>query len=421
MKKILFYCQYLAGMGHLVRSTEMIRSLVPAFRVCLVTGGEPIPGFTIPAEVEVVYLLALREEAGKLNAISPHQTLEAVQSSRRQQLLAAFEQFQPDCVITECFPFSKYKMAFELLPLLERARAAQVKVVCSLRDLIMTQAMSEAGRERKRARIHDQIRQYYDLILFHSDRTLQSLEACFPTAPDLDCEVFYTGYVAQSPSGQSSLTAEDRVALNAEVPIIVASVGGGRDGYPLLQAIVEASSRLQQILPHQIYAFVGPLMPAAQFEPLQALAAQQPNVTLRRFTPHLIRYLEQADLSVSLGGYNTTMNVLRTGVRALILPSPSVDQADEQQLRATLLAQRGVVDLLSPEQLAPDRLTQAILESLSKPSPSHNLNLNGAQNACQRLQALLASAQSEAPLESQPVPTATLSLISCHSYPEANR
>ncbi len=26
MKKIMFYCQYLSGMGHLVRSTEIVRS-----------------------------------------------------------------------------------------------------------------------------------------------------------------------------------------------------------------------------------------------------------------------------------------------------------------------------------------------------------------------------------------------------------
>lgn len=34
-------------------------------------------------------------------------------------------------------------MPFELIPLLELARASQFEVVCSLRDLIMTQKMSQ--------------------------------------------------------------------------------------------------------------------------------------------------------------------------------------------------------------------------------------------------------------------------------------
>ena len=386
MKKILFYCQYLAGMGHLVRSTEIIRSLIQEFQVCLVIGGEPIPGFTVPQGADVVYLPALREEAGAL--IATDAALEQVKTQRQQVLLAIFEQFQPDCVVTECFPFSKYKMAFELLPLLERARAAQIKVVCSLRDLIMTQTMSAQGLARKQARIHEQIRQFYDLVLYHSDPTLCPLEACFPTAADLKCEVFYTGYVAQSPSSSSPWKAGDRVALQTRTPKIIASAGGGRDGYPLLKAILEASPLLEA-LPHQIYVFAGPFMPEAQFADLESLAAFKANVTLRRFTPHLLDYLAQADLSISLGGYNTTMDVLRTGVRSLIAPSPSVDQVDEQMLRATRLAQMGVVEVLSPDQLSPAHLAQAILQRLELPRSAHSINLDGAQNASRRLQRLL--------------------------------
>lgn len=379
MKKILFYCQYLAGMGHLVRSTEIIRSLVTDFQVCLVIGGEPIAGFTVPEGAKVVYLPALREDAGELR--SADQSLEDVKRKRIHSLLSVFDQFQPDCVITECFPFSKYKMSFELVPLLERAKAARVKVVCSLRDLVMTQQMSGKGLARKKARIHDQIRRYYDLVLYHCDRNLQPLEACFPTAAELDCEVFYTGYVAQAPS---PMAIEEM-----QTPNIVVSAGGGRDGYPLLKAVIETTPLLTEAISHHVYAFAGPFMAEALFADLQALAAMKSNLTLCRFTPNLTRYLLQADLSISLGGYNTTMNVLRTNVRSLILPSPSIDQADEQRQRATLLADRGIVDLLRPERLSPYALANAILRCLAQPKPTHAINLEGGRNAAQRLQVLL--------------------------------
>jgi predicted glycosyltransferase len=384
MKKILFYCQYLAGMGHLVRSREIIRSLVQDFQVCLVIGGEPILGFTLPKAAEVVYLPALREEAGALLSADP--CLEDVKARRIEKLLGVFEQFQPDCVVTECFPFSKYKMSFELVPLLEQAQAAQVKVVCSLRDLIMTQAMSEPGLARKEARIHEQIRRYYDWVLVHCDRTVQSLETCFPTAAQLECDVFYTGYVAQTLQPSPSVPP---LTLDQGIPNIVASVGGGRDGYPLLQAVIAASALLQQRIPHRIYAFAGPFMPEAEFNDLQALASSQPHVMLQRFTLDLTCYLAQADLSISLGGYNTTMNVLRTGIRSLIMPSPSADQADEQRQRASLLAQRGIVDLLEPEDLKPERFAQTLLKRLAQPRPIHAINLNGADNTRLQLRSLL--------------------------------
>lgn len=380
MKKILFYCQYLAGMGHLVRSTEIIRSLVQNFQVCLVVGGEPIEQFQIPDGVKVVYLPALREEAGELIALN--QSVASVKVARRQQLLTVFEQFQPDYVITECFPFSKYKMAFELLPLLERAKAAQVKVVCSLRDLIMTQSMSEKGLARKQARILDQVRQFYDLVLCHSDPNLQSLDSCFPSTHALTCEVFYTGYVAQS------LATSAEQQQNIQSPRIVASVGGGRYGYALLKAICEVAPLLKQTIPHRVYIFTGPFMPASEFDSLQSLATLQPNLTLQRFTPHLMDYLYGSDLSISLGGYNTTMNVLSTQVRSLILPSPSPDQADEQWIRASRLAQLGAVHVLAPDQLTPATLAHAIFQRLHGPKPSHDINLKGAENTAWRLRQL---------------------------------
>ena len=54
-------------MGHLVRSAEIIRSLVKDFRVCFVNGGQLVSQFELPPEVETVYLPALREEAGILS------------------------------------------------------------------------------------------------------------------------------------------------------------------------------------------------------------------------------------------------------------------------------------------------------------------------------------------------------------------
>lgn len=389
MKKIMLYCQHLAGMGHLVRSTEIIRSLVKDFKVCFVNGGQLVPQFELPLEAEVIYLPGLWQDGRELKAVDDSQSLEAIKLQRRQRLLEVFEQFAPDCLITECFPFSKLKMEFELIPLLKQAQSSvhPVQVVCSLRDLIMTQPMSQEAWVKRSDKVCRVINQYYDAIFFHSDADFQRLEESFPSVNHLQCDIVYTGYVAQAFAAKQSLTAEDIAGLNDQSPTIVASMGGGRHGYAPLNAIIEASP---QLTTHKIYAFAGPFMPEDDFIKLQQAAADKPNMTLRRFTTCLLDYLKKADLSVSLGGYNTTMNLLKTGVRSLVLPSLAKDQNNEQQIRSKKLANLGVLDLLNPDDLAPERLVEVITACLNKTHVPHQINLQGADNTARQIQKRLA-------------------------------
>lgn len=387
MKKILFYCQYLAGMGHLVRSTEIVRQLVPDFQVCFVNGGQPIAEFELPDRIEIVHLPPILEEAGELQAVDSAVDIEVVKQQRIQQLLAVFDRFQPDAVITECFPFSKHRVKFELLPLLDRAKAANypVKILCSVRDLVMTQTLSPQAWARKYEKVCDLVNRYYDLILFHGDPQLQRLEDFFPQADRLQPEVYYTGYVAQS-LPDTPLSPIDAANLSQDRPMIVASVGGGRFGYELLNALKQASPILTRSIPHRIYAFAGPLMPEAQFQDLLDATAE---LTIRRFTPHLIEYMHRSDLSISLGGYNTTMNILQTGVRALVFPFISENQAGEQSIRAEKLEKQGILQVLHPEDLRGDQLAAKILDYLQQQPSPHRFDLQGAACTAARLRSLL--------------------------------
>lgn len=388
MKKILFYCQYLAGMGHLVRSTEIISSLIKDFEVCLIDGGQLIPGFKFPPEARVIHLPAVWEDGDRLKPVDSSLTIEEVKESRRQKILDVLEKFQPDCIVTECFPFSKHKLKFELKPMLKRAKEKDITIVCSLRDLIMTQPMSESAKIRRQEKICRLIDRFYDLVLFHGDANLLRLEDSFPAVNKLDCDLFYTGYVAPVVE-ELPATPEDIISLNRSEPSIVVSVGGGRHGYPLLEAILSANLILKRSLPHKIHCFAGPFMAKAEFERLQTIAAEQDNVVIRRFTPRLTQYMQQADLSVSLGGYNTIMNILQTKVCSLVLPSLNEHQADEQSIRAQKLAHLGIIGLLQPQDLEPAILAEKIITHLNAKTPDNNFNLSGAATTADKLKEIL--------------------------------
>lgn len=398
MKKILFYCQNLLGMGHLVRTTELMRELVKTFQVCLIDGGQKIEGFDVPPEVEVIQLPTIQVEVSdslqvgkQLHVVGSTMDLEAVKEFRKETLIRVFDRFQPDCLITEGYPFSKNKaLAFEMLPFLDHVKqtSPSTKVICSLRDIIMVKEFADRDyEERQRCQFTNQ---YYDAILLHSDPSIHRLEDNISRASDLlTCPVHYTGYVVQSETEGVEANTQDRALLNESKPMIVVSVGGGKLGHDLLESIIQAAPILEQTIPHRIVIFAGPLMEDSQYQRLNQSAQRQPNLILRRFTPSLISYLDKADLSISLGGYNTTMNILKTGVRAIVYPS---NKDREQAIRAEKLERLGLLQILHPNELQTDLLSQKIVDYLANGAPpilKHQLQLEGAKQASTILQTLL--------------------------------
>lgn len=378
MKKIMFYCQYLTGMGHLVRSTEIVRALGKDFQVYFINGGPPVQGFEIPPNVELITPPAIWLEDGKFTVEACFDSVEEVKEIRKNQLIAACDRIQPDCLITEFFPFGRHKLFFELLPLLEHVQSTRpsTKIVCSLRDVIGRETLAEEADT-----ICQLVNHYFDLILFHSDPSFQRFEASFSRSKELTCDIQYTGFVAQSPTEEIRKNDESLTGLDKNTPMILVSVGGGRLGYELLESVIKSSEILEQQIPHKIQIFTGPFMPETEFLQLQELALNRGNVNLQRYTSHLLAYMENAELSISLSGYNTTMNILRTGVRAIVVPIGHYDQDREQLVRTNKLEQLGVVEVIHPSDLAPAHLAQRIIASLNKELVADTSNLFDLQGA----------------------------------------
>jgi predicted glycosyltransferase len=378
MKKLMFYCQHILGMGHLVRSMEIVRGLTKDFQICFINGGEVIKEFQFPPGVEVINLPAIKtdSEFQELQVVDDAFTLTEVQEIRKNQLLSILEQFQPDILMIELFPFGRRRFSFELIPLLENAQSSErpIKVVCSLRDIVVTK-QNQARHEEKVCQL---INQYFDLLLVHGDPKFVPLEETFSRVSDLNCEVHYTGYVVQKPSTNPALTDEDREILNSDQPLIVVSVGGGRFGHELLDCVVKSVPCLEKKIPHNIHVFTGPFMPESKFHELQVMAGYSKKIRIRRFTPYLLSYMQKADLSISMSGYNTTLNVLVTGVPAMILPfNGNNDQ--EQTIRAKKLGELGIVKVISQQDLQPDVFAWKIISYLQNQPDKIQLDFNGVE------------------------------------------
>jgi predicted glycosyltransferase len=391
MKRLLFYCQYTFGIGNFVRSLEIVRGLIPEFYICFVNGGSIISGVDIPNEIELVNLPAVRlnPEFQELQVVDSAYTLEELQDLRQAELLRVFDQFQPDAVMIDFFPCGEQQFPYELLPLLEYAKIQGAKVICSLQDVVATQR----DRIKYEEKVCAQMNRYFDLLLVHSDPQFQHLTETFSKVDDLNCEVRFTGYVVQ-PQPERIVELPDLIPHR---PLILVSVGGGDFGHELLDCVVESLPILSLFIPHQILMFVGPLMPEWKLLELQTIVATVSNIHIDRYTPHFLNYMEQAALSISLAGYNTTMNILTTGVRSLLCPSMGND-AQEQSMRAQKLVHSGIADLLQPEDLVPSRFVPKVITCLKKQPHRQPLNCAGVERTATELKQLLNPTQNKSHL-----------------------
>jgi predicted glycosyltransferase len=151
-----------------------------------------------------------------------------------------------------------------------------------------------------------------------------------------------------------------------------------------LESVIQAAALLGEKIPHRFRVFAGPFIPHEVYAALEQTARQARNVEIEKYSPHFIEHLKRADLSISMGGYNTIMNILATGVRSLVYPYTANDDL-EQQVRARKLASLGVVEVLHPERLAADVLAPKIVGMLAKKPARFTFDMNGATNTAQIL------------------------------------
>ena len=362
--RILLYSQHVLGIGHFFRSMELARAL-HEHEVLFVEGGDPLPGFTAPAHVKRFLLPALMMDA-EFKAMEVRQgNLEEIKEARERLLMAAFRDFSPHLLLTELFPFGRRQFRFELLPVLQTIgeKRLPTRVVCSLRD-ILVEKTDQAAYE---AWVLEVLNRYYSLLLVHADPRLISLEETFSRVDQITLPIRYTGFVTRP---LPTVTREPGRR------VIVASSGGGKVGADLLAATIRAVRTLPD--PDLLLkVFVGPFMEQPDCDALHDTAANDPRTLLMPFSHDFLAELLAADLSISMAGYNTCMDLLNTGIKALVYP---FRQNREQGLRARKLENLNLVQLI--RDLDPISLARTIEQALvSLPSPSYpHLNLNGAIN-----------------------------------------
>ena len=347
---VLFYCQHVLGMGHLVRSLALARALARRFRVIFLNGGAVPRGLPRPPGIEFVDLPPLGfDDTGRLVSRDSRRSVERAQRERRETILRTFHRVQPHAVVVELFPFGRKKFAEELLPLFEEARAVGAQrplLVSSLRDILSTGRLDQARHDERACMLANR---YLDAILVHADPRFARLEESFRPEQELRVPVHYTGFV---------ITETPRRGSARRARHLIVSAGGGLVGGPLLRAAIQAHALLWERERLRTTVVAGPFLPATEWRALGRAARKLAGLEFRRSVP------------------------------ALVVPFSEAGK-DEQWVRARRLERFGAVRVLEPERLDGPTLAAEVRALLGfRPSPVA-LDLGGARRTVAILDEML--------------------------------
>ena len=330
--KIIVYCQHVLGVGHFFRTLEIVKAL-KAHDIILVTGGASLP-CEVPGHVRQVNLpgLMMDDQFNGLYSVDPARTVGAVKHERQEMLAELFFDERPDVFLVELYPFGRKAFRFELDPVLALIRqdeGIQCRVVCSLRDILVEKKDVVAYETR----VMDTLNQYFDGVLIHSDPRLIRLDLSFSTMDRIRIPVVYTGFVTPLPDPSAVNGVRQALGVTPGQSLVVVSAGGGTVGAPLLKAALLAHRRLENRGKVKMIVLTGPYMDEGAVDEIHSLAGK--GVRVEPFWADFISLLAAADLSISMAGYNTCMNIVAAGVASLVWP---FDQNREQRTRAGMLA-----------------------------------------------------------------------------------
>jgi predicted glycosyltransferase len=366
--RILCHAQHLTGVGHFVIAHNIARGLAEAHDVYLVEGGRRVPRrslVTEPASIELPILI--RTPGGRLLGEDAGSGTEVV--ARRAELLAeAALRIQPDVVLVDHYPFSKWELHPEITAMIAAARGANphVRVVCSLRDIAPRTRYEDMTDAEHAARVIELLGDWFDGLLVHADPAFVRFDEHFARADDVPVPFSYTGFVTETPPAIAAATT----------PWAVAS-GGGADTTSFLVSTIAAFQRVAEsgaVGSMRLQVFCGLAAGEADRGALTSAAGAGP-VDIHDFSPSFLGWLDGAALSINRAGYNTTAALLRSRVRAVVVPGPRLS---DQRPRAQRMAGFGLAAIVdSDRETDITTMAAAIERALAMPAPAHNFDLDG--------------------------------------------
>lgn len=382
--RVLLYSHDTFGLGNIRRTLLLAQEVIdqyPRAAVLLVTGSQVIHSFRIPEGVDYIKLPCLdRIDAERYESRFLVECSEAVKRTRSAIIEKTVLGFAPNLIIVDKRPAGVDGELADTLKAL-RTRNFPTRLVLGMRDIL-----DEPRKTRetlKNNRSFEVIRDYYDEVWVYGSQSIFDTVREYGFPDDIARITHYCGYLKRP-----TLVTN----RNGGPPHVLVTTGGGGDGSRMIQAYLEGLSNLPRNVALKSTIVFGPQMSAETRAEITSRFDYLTDVEFREFEPGLMELYAQADLVVSMAGYNTVCELLSFGRNAILVPR--AEPVKEQLIRARLLKAAGLFEMIEPDDLSPETLIAKVLHGLHEATDLPvRIDLQGLPRIRERIRELLEDEQ----------------------------
>jgi predicted glycosyltransferase len=274
---------------------------------------------------------------------------------RSRLLTTLLKELRPQTVLVDNEPRG---LQGELLEPLRRARAKGYveRVVCGLRDIrgrpdYIVPKWQANGTAKALAEL-------YDAVLVYGAPGFFDTAGAYGLGDSIPVEVSWVGHLFRARPERSAAEVREDLGIAAGAPLVAVTAGSGADGFSLLRAYLDEA----RLLPAGVASVLvsGPLMPEGEVAELRARSGEGRRVLRVYDTVSLVH---AADAVVCRGGYNSVCEAVHAGHAPVVVPRSTA--SGEQETRAEVFAERGLVRFVPPDATRGGRLGDAVNEQLA--------------------------------------------------------
>lgn len=331
-KKILIWVQSSFGIGHFImvkRFVTILNQIHPRVDVIILSGGH-----TEISDLNVIQLPKLIDDFDDRKKLSG-KNLKDIFKQRKKIIQEVCDQYKPNILITEHFPFGRSNFREEVIELID-----YVKDTCIIMTLIRDTI------QRKNLRYLSEDLKLYQKILIAGDKNFFDISKEFKKIDNK--KITYLGYIGP----------QNKYPLLKPKKTILVNVGGGVDGGKLIKKIIDISSNFD----NDIFVVKGPLL-KTKFE-------YQNNVKIYE-NSNVSEQLKNVGYFISTCGYNS-------GVESVLSNKPTLyfinNENKEQISRAKVFSKKFNFDYILSNQKK-DHIEMSIKELLKKKPNKKKLEL----------------------------------------------
>ena len=267
---------------------------------------------------------------------------------RNSLLEATVNSFAPSVILADKHPLGARG---ELEPALALLRERGGRAVIGFRDILDDPAHVKV--EWSQADVPRAIAEYYDRILVYGHPAVLDPVTEYGLPTSLASRIRFCGYVCSPPPMDTMTRDAFPLPSPDSRPTVLATAGGGEDGFAILETFVEAAARSNW----RAIVVAGSQSAPEKRQELRE-AAKNAGVAYYTFVRGLDAWFGVVDAIVTMGGYNTLAEAVSRGTRTVCVPR--VVPRTEQLIRAKAFADLGLLRYIHPDELTAERLHREV-------------------------------------------------------------